>query len=133
MTDPASPPRCSPLDVIALRPFVPSRDFETCLNFYVDLGFTARRLGGDLASVELGGFSFLLQDYYDEAFSGHFMMHLLVSDVDAWWAHIAGLDLAARYPVKAPTAPKLEPWGLKVAYVVDPSGVLWHIAERSAR
>jgi uncharacterized glyoxalase superfamily protein PhnB len=24
----------------------------------------------------------------------------------------------------------VQPWGLKVAYVFDPAGVLWHVAER---
>jgi uncharacterized glyoxalase superfamily protein PhnB len=24
----------------------------------------------------------------------------------------------------------VQPWGLRIAYVVDPSGVLWHVAER---
>jgi uncharacterized glyoxalase superfamily protein PhnB len=24
----------------------------------------------------------------------------------------------------------MQPWGLRVAYIVDPSGVLWHIAQR---
>jgi uncharacterized glyoxalase superfamily protein PhnB len=32
--------------------------------------------------------------------------------------------------VPAPKAPAMQPWGLRVAYVVDPSGVLWHVAER---
>jgi uncharacterized glyoxalase superfamily protein PhnB len=26
--------------------------------------------------------------------------------------------------------PALQPWGLRVGYLVDPSGVLWHLAER---
>ena len=24
----------------------------------------------------------------------------------------------------------MQPWGLRVAYLFDPAGVLWHIAER---
>jgi uncharacterized glyoxalase superfamily protein PhnB len=24
----------------------------------------------------------------------------------------------------------MQPWGLRIAYVVDPSGVLWHVAQR---
>jgi uncharacterized glyoxalase superfamily protein PhnB len=32
-----------------------------------------------------------------------------------------------------PAAPARQPWGLVVAYVVDPSGVLWHIAEQRKR
>jgi uncharacterized glyoxalase superfamily protein PhnB len=56
-------------------------------------------------------------------------MHLLVMDLDTWWDRIAALDLAGRYGVRAPTAPAMQPWGLRVTYVVDPSGVLWHFAE----
>src|SRR5580698_4875106 len=119
-------------DVIALRPFVPAKDFETSLSFYTDLGFAACRLGDSLAAMELGPFSFLLQSFDAEGFAGNFMMHLLVHDVDAWWGLLAGLDLAERYGVRAPRAPALQPWGLRVAYVVDPSGVLWHIAEKPA-
>jgi hypothetical protein len=27
-------------------------------------------------------------------------------------------------------APALQPWGIRVLYLADPSGVLWHIADR---
>jgi uncharacterized glyoxalase superfamily protein PhnB len=57
-------------------------------------------------------------------------MHALVTDLNRWWTHIASLDLASRYAVQSPRAPRLESWGLNVAYVFDPSGVLWHFAER---
>lgn len=30
--------------------------------------------------------------------------------------------------VKAPSEPELQSWGLIVAYVIDPSGELWHFA-----
>jgi uncharacterized glyoxalase superfamily protein PhnB len=49
--------------------------------------------------------------------------------VDSWWSRIAALDLATNYDVRPPSPPKLQPWGLIVAYVVDPTGVLWHIAQ----
>jgi uncharacterized glyoxalase superfamily protein PhnB len=115
-----------------LRPFVPARDFETSLSFFADLGFHADRLGDQLASMHIGPFSFLLQGRPndDKRFAANFMMHMLVQDIDAWWSRIATLDLAKRYGVKAPTAPELQPWGLVVAYVWDPSGVLWHIAKK---
>jgi uncharacterized glyoxalase superfamily protein PhnB len=58
------------------------------------------------------------------------MMQLMVDDLDMWWAHIESLDLTKRFGVPAPKPPAVQPWGLRVAYVVDPSGVLWHIAER---
>ncbi|MGD0736017.1 MAG: VOC family protein [Terracidiphilus sp.] len=116
-------------DVIALRPFVPASDFKTSLRFYEDLGFTTYKLGDSLASMQLGPFAFLLQDFEAAGFASNYMMHLLVNDVESWWRRIEGLDLAARYQVRAPSAPALQPWGLTVAYVVDPSGVLWHIAQ----
>jgi hypothetical protein len=118
-------------DVVALRPFVPAKDFEASLRFYVDLGFTATRISDSLASMQLGPFGFLLQKFDVQGFAGNFMMHLLVNDVAGWWKHIASLDLAGNYGVRAPRAPALQPWGLTVAYVIDPSGVLWHIAQNS--
>jgi len=116
-------------DVVALRPFVPATDYAASFRFYVDLGFTAHPIGDQLASMQLGPFAFLLQDYFVEGFAGNFMMHLSVKDLDAWWTRIAALDLATKYGVRPPTAPAMQPWGLRVTYVVDPSGVLWHIAQ----
>ena len=118
--------------VKAMRPFVPAKDFARSKAFYSDLGFRAEHLGDKLVEMHLGTYSFLLQDYYVEAWAGNFMMHVLVDGLDDWWSDIAALDLATRYGVEPPRAPKLEPWGLRVAYVFDPSGVLWHFAERPA-
>jgi uncharacterized glyoxalase superfamily protein PhnB len=90
-------------------------------------------LGDDLASIEIQSgtesFKFLLQHFSAPGYAENYMMHMLVKDLDAWWKHIEALDLAANYGVRAPSAPKLQPWGLVVSYVVDPSGVLWHIAQ----
>lgn len=36
-----------------------------------------------------------------------------------------------RFGVCATKPPVVQPWGLRVAFVVDPSGVLWHIAQRT--
>ncbi len=127
MTDQSSTP-----DVVALRPFVPATNFEKSVRFYADLGFTIHPIGDTMASIELGPFGFLLQDYHVEAFAGNFMMHLMVNDLDRWWTHIESLDLAGKYGVRPPSAPALQPWGLTVTYVVDPSGVLWHFAQKAS-
>jgi len=118
--------------IVALRPFVPAKDFQVSKQFYGDLGFNVAPLGDKLASVSVGSFAFLLQDYFVQDWADNFMMHLLVSNVDQWWESIAKLDLQSRYKVRAPRPPKLEPWGLRVAYLFDPSGVLWHLAEDGA-
>ena len=118
--------------VRALRPFVPAKDFGVSKRFYSDLGFRAETLDAKLVEMHLGQYSFLLQDFYVAQWADNFMMHMMVDDLPAWWRHIASLNLAARYGVENPRAPKREDWGLDVAYVFDPAGVLWHIAAVSA-
>jgi len=121
-----------PPTVAAMRPFVPARDFGESRRFYEALGFTTRPIGDRIVHFQLGpapgAFAFLLQDYYVKEFAENFMMHLLVTDLDGWWRHIASLGLDQRFGVTPPRPPKLESWGLRVAYLWDPSGVLWHIA-----
>ena len=116
--------------IISLRPFVPSKNFAVSKQFYEDLGFRITDFGDDLAQVALEGHSFFLQNFYERHFAGNFIMHMLVTDLDEWWQKITALDLGQKYGVRNPTPPKDEPWGLKVFYVYDPSGVLWHVAQR---
>jgi hypothetical protein len=116
-------------DIRALRPFLPAKDFEMSLDFYKTLGFEARPLSDTLAALNLGTHGFLLQGHYVKGWADNMLMHVLVSDVNAWWRHIDSLQLTERYPVSAPIAPRAEAWGLTVAYVFDPCGVLWHFAQ----
>jgi hypothetical protein len=111
------------------RPFVPAKDFALSRQFYLDLGFTLQ-LDAEVAIFGIGRTSFLLQNYYNKEWAENFMMQLMVDDLDTWWSHISALDLPTRYPVQPPQAPAWQPWGLRVMYVFDPSGVLWHVAER---
>jgi len=57
------------------------------------------------------------------------MVHVVVDSADAWHDHavrvLAGGDFA---PARV-APPKIEPYGAKVTYVWDPSGVLLHFAE----
>ena len=115
------------------RASVPADDFALCQQFYEVLGFAARPLGPELAALTLGRHSFLLQKFHAPDLAKNFVMHLLVDDVDQWWRHIDSLDLAKRFKVRAPIAPKLQSWGLIVLFLFDPSGVLWQIASRPAQ
>lgn len=119
----------NPDTVKAMRPFVPAQDFKKSQAFYRDLGFREEELAPGLSEMYLGPYSFILQDYFVKDWAGNFVMHVLVDDLDGWWDHFKSLDLAGPYGVEPPRAPKLESWGLRVAYVFDPSGVLWHFAE----
>jgi uncharacterized glyoxalase superfamily protein PhnB len=102
----------------------------TCKKFYEALGFSKELDAGDVAIYRVGATSFLLQNHYQQQWAENFMMQLVVDDLDVWWQHIVSLDLPGRFGVPQPKPPTMQPWGLRVAHVVDPSGVLWHIAQR---
>ena len=111
------------------RPFLPTQDFDLSKRFYEALGFE-KLLDGEVAIFKAGSGGFILQRHYQKSWAENCMMQLMVDDLDAWWAHINGLELPKRFGVQPPRAPALQPWGLRVLYLVDPCGVLWHIAQR---
>ncbi|MBL8781982.1 MAG: glyoxalase [Alphaproteobacteria bacterium] len=111
------------------RPFLPAKDFDLSKRFYEALGFEIL-LDAEVAIFGVGASSFILQRYYQKEWAENFMMQLMVDNLDDWWTHIQTLDLPTKFNVPSPKPPKTQPWGLRIAYVVDPSGVLWHVAER---
>ncbi|MBK6733973.1 MAG: glyoxalase [bacterium] len=111
------------------RPFLPAKDFSLSKRFYEALGFT-KVLDDEVAIFGIGASSFVLQNYFQKDWAENFMMQLMVDDLDAWWTHMSSLDLPASFGVPAPKPPTVQPWGLRIAYLVDPSGVLWHVAQR---
>lgn len=113
------------------RPFVPAKDFALSKRFYETLGFAKTLDDPGVAIFEVGTGSFILQNHFQQQWADNFMMQLLVDDLDAWWAHVQALDLPASFGVRPPVAPAMQPWGMRVAYVFDPCGVLWHLAEDS--
>jgi uncharacterized glyoxalase superfamily protein PhnB len=113
-----------------IRPFLPSKDFDLSRGFYEALGFR-KVLDAEVAIFAAGTSEFIVQRYYQEDWARNCMIQLLVDDLDAWWAHIDALDLPARFGVRVPLAPAMQPWGLRVAFLFDPAGVLWHVTERA--
>jgi len=115
--------------VLGLRPFVPAKDFDLSRQFYQALGFVATHQDPQVAILKMDGFSFILQNYYVAEFADNCMVQLLVRDVTAWWSRVDPAGLTDRFGVKPPRPPALQSWGMKVGFIFDPSGVLWHIAE----
>lgn len=111
------------------RPFLPAKDFDLSKRFYETLGFR-KVLDGEVAIFDAGSGGFILQRYYQKDWAENTMMQLMVDDLDAWWGHISGLDLVRTFGVQPPKPPMVQPWGLRVLFLFDPSGVLWHVAER---
>ena len=112
--------------VLGLHPFVPSRDFEVSKRFYKALGFSASFEDAKISILGLDGFSFILQNFYQKEFAENCMLQLVVRDVDAWWERVDALE---GFDVRAPLAPAMQDWGMKVGFLFDPTGVLWHVAQ----
>ena len=119
-----------PEGVVDLKAFVPARDFALSRRFYRDLGFRENWANDQVAEFEASGFRFLLQNYFVKEYAENFMMQLMVKDADAWWQHIESSGLPAKYALHTARPPALQPWGLRVLFLTDPTGVLWHIADK---
>jgi hypothetical protein len=118
------------LRVTEIKAFVPSKDFGISKEFYKDLGFTLASEGEGVAYFHFEHVSFLLQDFCAEAFAENFMMHILVEDVDAWWAHVQKSQVVSKYGVKV-TPIEVQPWRMRDFCLFDPSGVLWRIGQNT--
>ncbi len=118
-----------PSPVTDLRAFVPTKDAELSKQFYTDLGFTINWSNDQIAELQIGAFRFLLQTFYVREHAENFMMSLSVEDADAWWEHIQRQELTKKYPGMTSKPPEKQPWGLRVLFLIDPSGVLWHITD----
>jgi hypothetical protein len=115
--------------VLSLRPFVPARDYALSKRYYQALGFELTSENEQIAILKLGSFSFILQNFYVKEFAENCMVQLLVRDANSWWERVDGARLVEEFAVQEPRAPVMQSWGMKVGFLFDPSGVLWHVAE----
>jgi len=116
------------LNTVEIKSFVPAKDFACSTRFYLLMGFEMVSEVEGVAYFKSGTCAFLLQDFYEPLHSRHFMMHLLVEDVQSWHAHILKCNLADVFNVQV-TELVDQPWGMREFCLTDPSGVLWRIAE----
>lgn len=109
--------------------FVPAKDYALSRRFYAELGFKEKWGGDDACEMVRDGFSFILQNYYVKEHAENCMMVLAVEDADSWWAYIDGAGLKQKYGLGIANPPAVQPWGRRVLYLTDPTGVLWHISD----
>src|SRR5262245_47424935 len=117
-------------ECVEIKAFVPARDFALSKQFYEDLGFTIAWSDSDLAYLRCGACSVLLQNFYHPEHAGTFMMHLLLADVEVWCRHVEQAHLPSNYGLR-PAPPAYRPWAMRDFTIVDPTGVLWRIAQNS--
>ena len=112
--------------------FVPAqRRYEEAIEFYKEIGFTIDYRTDSISVIRKDNCRFFLQNVNYEYADGNFMMTLEVDDLDEWWAWLSGLELPRKYPGVKLRAPEDYPWGMREIHLIDPCGVLWHIAVRS--
>ncbi|QSA95785.1 VOC family protein [Methylococcus sp. EFPC2] len=116
------------LAAVEIKAFVPATNFELSKQFYVALGFEIPWSSENLAYVRHGNTSFLLQAFNYPEFIKNFQMHLLVENVDDWYASITASKVSERFGVRI-DAPQNQPWGMRDFPLFDPSGVLWRVAQ----
>lgn len=120
------------LKISDLKAFVPAKNYKLSKQFYLDLGFKLNWENEHVMELQFGNFRFLLQNFYVPELANNFMMQMLVDDADLWWRHIEEIQLSTKYPGITAKPPAMQPWGIRVLYLSDPSGVLWHIAEHGS-
>lgn len=116
------------MNVKSIRPFVGSKDFDKSRAFYAALGFTEGVIGHDMSVFTMEGFAFYLQKAYVKDWIDNTMIFLEVDDVSAFWNKLVTLDLPSRFKNVKILPIRTEPWGSE-CFVIDPSGVLWHVGE----
>jgi catechol 2,3-dioxygenase-like lactoylglutathione lyase family enzyme len=121
-------PKMANLSTVEIKAFMPAKDFDLSKRFYKDLGFDLAWEDDHLAEFRHGNARFLLQNFFNEMHAANFMMHLLVEDVDAWWAKVSGDGIPAKYGVSA-GALNNHPGGMRDFTLVDPTGVLWRVGQ----
>lgn len=120
----------SDLTVSDLRPFIPSKDFALCKQFYSALGWDTKDVADGLALVRVADQQhFYLQDYYIKEVAENCMLHMTVDDAQAWHRHVSAMLEGSRFPDARVQPPKPQPYGAIVTFVHDPSGVLIHLCE----
>jgi catechol 2,3-dioxygenase-like lactoylglutathione lyase family enzyme len=115
-------------NVISIRPFIGSRNFEQSSNFYRDLGFKEISLGPKMSFFQNKRVGFYLQDFFVQDWVGNTMVFLEVENLDQVYHDLLALDLKAKYPDAKLIPICVEPWGREF-FLHDPSGILWHFGE----
>ena len=111
------------MDVIDIKTFVPSKDYEASKSFYSEIGFKSESINDDLTLFENGDCFFLLQRFYNEDLAKNFMLQICVSEI--YGAH----ELCSKSEHKTKITPiQQESWG-KVFYLWGPVGELLHITQ----
>lgn len=114
------------MEAKAIRPFLPSIDFEVSKSFYKDLGFEITYDSSDLVIFSVKNASFFLQNAYVETWANNTMVQLVVDDLEGFYE--VAVTLIDKYPGTKIKAIFKADYG-RTFHLIGPAGVLWHIME----
>lgn len=111
------------MDVLDIKAFIPSKDYEISRSFYSEIGFKSEYVTDDLTLFQNGECLFFLQRFYNQDLANNFMLQICVSDIEE------AFELCSTSRHKTKISPiQQESWG-KVFYLWGPVGELLHITE----
>ena len=117
------------LTVTRFMVFVPAKDFALSKRFYVELGAELVDDGADYAEFRWADDRFIVRDQYQAQWAEHFGVHVIVKDAAAFARRASELVASGEFPGVRVEGPRDEPWGYRVSYVWDPSGVSLRFSE----
>lgn len=112
------------MEARAIRPFIPSKDFEVSKAFYKDLGFEITYDSSDLVVLSNKGISFFLQKAFNQEWANNSMVQLFVEDLESFYE--AATLLGDKYK-DAKIKPIIKADYGTTFQIIDPAGVCWHI------
>ena len=112
-------------------PNLPARDFEETSQFYARLGFTQSYRDGGWMILQRGGLKLEFFPFPDlDPFESSFGSCLRLDDLDAFYGACRSAGLPeARTGIPRISPPRVEPWGGRVGYLVDPDGTLLRLVQ----
>ena len=111
------------MQVMTIRPFIPSKDLEVSKAFYKEIGFISEDVSDELTLFQNGHCQFFLQRFYNQQLAENFMLQMCVSNIEAAFEVCS----SSVHKTKI-SAIQQQPWG-KVFYLWGPVGELLHITE----
>jgi hypothetical protein len=109
--------------------FVPAQGrYDDAIRFYEVIGFEVDFRSDSISVIRKDQCRFFLQNVAWAGARDNFMMYLEVNDLDAWWEMLSGLNLSEKFDGVRIRDPEDYPWGKREIHLIDPCGVLWHIA-----
>jgi hypothetical protein len=117
------------LKALDLRVMVPAKNFDVSKEFYEAIGCIVRDVSTELALVEIADRRFYLQNYYVKDWAENFVLYVVIEDANAWYEHVSAVIASNRFVGARARPPRRENYGAIVTYLIDPSGVLIHLAQ----